>query len=100
MLPYIPAADTDTLSRDRDDTYIPLPNAVCTAVMASLAMTDDMDGTTDVGTVTVRLTDLVPIVVLPDLVVTLTVAVLDVPVMAFIHVVGMVNALPDVTVLL
>ena len=67
---------------------------------ASATVTDDMDGTTVDGTVTVRFTDFVPIVVLPDFVVTVTVAVADVPDMAFIQVAGMVNAVPDVTVLL
>ena len=37
---------------------------------------------------------------LPDLVVTVTVAVADVPEIALIHVFGIVNAVPDVTALL
>lgn len=57
-------------------------------------------GITLSGTVTVRFTDLLPIVVLPDLVVTVTVAVADVPEIALIHVFGIVNAVPDVTTLL
>ena len=57
-------------------------------------------GITLSGTVTVRFTDLLPIVVLPDLVVTVTVAVADVPEIALIHVFGIVNAVPDVTALL
>ena len=100
VLPYTPAAEILTFSLDSDETYTPLPNADCTAVTASATVTDDMDGTTVDGTVTVRFTDFVPIVVLPDFVVTVTVAVADVPDMAFIQVAGMVNAVPDVTVLL
>ena len=100
VLPYTPAAEILTFSFDNDETYTPLPNADCTAVTASATVTLDMDGTTLAGTVTVKLTDLLPIVVLPDLVVTVAVAVADVPAIAFIHVFGIVNAVPDVTVLL
>ena len=57
-------------------------------------------GTTLSGTVTVRFADLLPITVLPDFVVTVTVAVADVPEMALIQSFGIVNAVPDVTVLL
>ena len=57
-------------------------------------------GTTLSGTVTVRFTDLLPIVVLPDLVVTVTTAVADVPEIALIQFFGIVNAVPDVIVLL
>ena len=100
VLPYTPAAEILTFSFDNDETYTPLPNADCTAVTASATVTDDMDGTTVDGTVTVRFTDFVPIVVLPDFVVTVTVAVADVPAIAFIQLAGIVNAVPDVTVLL
>jgi hypothetical protein len=100
VLPYMPAAVIFTFNFDSDDTYTPLPKAACTAVTASATVTLDMGGTTVDGTVTVRFTDFVPIVVLPDFVVTVTVAVADVPAIAFIQVTGMVNAVPDVTVLL
>ena len=100
VLPYIPAAVMSTFNFDSDETYIPLPKAACTAVTASATATDDIDGTTVDGTVTVRFTDFVPIVVLPDFVVTVTVAVADVPAIAFIQLAGIVNAVPDVTVLL
>ena len=71
-----------------------------TAATASVIDTSFITGTTLSGTVTVRLTDFVPIVVLPDFVVTVTVATAEVPLIAFIHSSGMVNASSDVTVLL
>ena len=54
------------------------------------------------GTVIVKLLVVEPIVVLPDFVVTVTVAVADVDVLpiALHHVAGIVNATPDDTVLL
>ena len=99
MLPYTPAALTFTFNCDSDRTNR-FPNAVVTAVMASDAEMLLTVGTTLSGTVTIRFTDLLPIVVLPDLVVTVTVAVADVPEIALIHVFGIVNAVPDVTALL
>ena len=99
VLPYVPEASTLTFSCENDFTNL-LPNAVVTAVIASVAEMLFTVGTTLFGTVTVRLADLLPIVVLPDLVVTFTVAVADVPEIALIHSIGTVNAVPDVIVLL
>ena len=99
MLPYTPAALTFTFSCDSDRTNR-FPNAVVTAVIASDAEILLTVGITFDGTVTVRFTDLLPIVVLPDLVITVTVAFADVPEMALIQSFGIVNAVPDVIVLL
>ena len=99
MLPYTPAALTLMFSWDNDRTNR-FPNAVVTAVMASDVEMLLTIGTKSDGTVTVRFTDLLPIVVLPDLVVTVTVAVADVPEIASIHSFGIMNAVPDVIVLL
>ena len=88
---YIPAAVTAMLSFDSVVTYIPLPKAVDTAETASEAVTLLIVGTTVEGTVTVNDTLFVPIVVVPDLVVTVAFAVADVPLMALIHVAGIVT---------
>ena len=85
-----------TFNLDSELTYTPLPNAFCTSVTASVTATSDIDGMTSSGTVTVKFTDLLPIVVLPDFVVTVTVATADVPLIALIQSFGIVNAVPDV----
>ena len=77
---------------------VKFPKADVTDDTASETATPLTVGFTSSGTVTVKFTDLLPTVVLPDLVVTVTVAVADVPDMAFIQVAGIVNAVPDVTV--
>ena len=97
LLPYIPSAVTSVFSLESVFTYL-FPKADVTDVIASETDISDKAGRILSGTVIVKLTDLLPTVVLPDLVVTVTVAVADVPEMAFIHSSGIVNAVPDVTV--